>query len=252
MYECNKLATNLTFTTGRNHIAASPIPSKEVHVTFHAHIMLYLQFTPTPLLTSHTSISIYLRHRCALLVRIRQQRTLVELLHARRHVDGWVPREEVDGFEAHFQHFAGHHGEVFDAWDLVGEDVSLMERRQRRVSRFARCTYMVDAELHEDNHVCVDDGVFPVCPGAHAGTAAGLVRVFSAAVELVVAVAYGVDVVVGEFSALVVEAVLIGKDLLERRRVDLVSYWFAVDRVSHSGVLDLEGPVGVRVEVVAA
>lgn len=81
-------------------------------------LVSYLQLTPTPLLTTHTSISIHLRNRCALLMRTCQQRTLIELLRARRHVDGRVPHEEIDGFEAHFQHFAGHYGKVFDAWDL--------------------------------------------------------------------------------------------------------------------------------------
>lgn len=37
--------------------------------------------------------------------------------------------------------------------------------------------YVVDAELHEDDHVGVDDGVFAVGPGADAGAAAGLVGV---------------------------------------------------------------------------
>lgn len=34
--------------------------------------------------------------------------------------------------------------------------------------------------------------------------------------------------------------------------MDFVRYWLAVDWVSDSGVLDLEGSVGVGVEVVAA
>lgn len=49
---------------------------------------------------------------------VRQQRTLVELLRARRHVDGRVPREEVDRLEADFEDLAGHDGEIFDAWHL--------------------------------------------------------------------------------------------------------------------------------------
>jgi hypothetical protein len=81
----------------------------------------HLQFTPTPtpLLTPHAPITFHFpHHRSALMMRSCQQRTLVELLRARRHVDCRVPREEVDGLEADFQHFAGHYREVFDAWDL--------------------------------------------------------------------------------------------------------------------------------------
>jgi hypothetical protein len=77
------------------------------------------QLTATPLLAPHTPVSIDLRHRSALLVRIRQQRALVELLRAGRHVDGWVAREEVDWLEVDFEDFAGHDGEVFDAWNLL-------------------------------------------------------------------------------------------------------------------------------------
>ena len=46
-------------------------------------------------------------------------------------------------------------------------------------------TYMVDAELNEDNEIVVDDVVFAIRPVAHAGTAAGLVGVLSATVQLV-------------------------------------------------------------------
>ena len=68
----------------------------------------------------HASFSINLRHRStALLVRIRQQRALVELLRAGRHIDGRVAREEIDRLEADFEDFAGHDGEIFDARDLL-------------------------------------------------------------------------------------------------------------------------------------
>jgi hypothetical protein len=86
----------------------------------------HLQFTPTPtpLLTPHAPIALHFRHHRTLMMRSCQQSTLVELLRARRHVDGRIPREEVDGLETDFQHFAGHHGEVFDAWDLGSGGVS--------------------------------------------------------------------------------------------------------------------------------
>lgn len=51
-------------------------------------------------------------------MRIRQQCAFVELLRARRHVDGRVTCEEIDGLEADFEDFDWHYGEVFDTWDL--------------------------------------------------------------------------------------------------------------------------------------
>jgi hypothetical protein len=36
---------------------------------------------------------------------------------------------------------------------------------------------VINAELDEDHHVGVNDGVFAVCPGAYAGAAAGLIGV---------------------------------------------------------------------------
>ena len=50
-----------------------------------------------------------------------------------------------------------------------------IERELESVGRGG--TYVVDAELHEDYEVGVDDGVFAVGPGADAGAAAGLVGV---------------------------------------------------------------------------
>jgi hypothetical protein len=38
-------------------------------------------------------------------------------------------------------------------------------------------TCVIDAELHKDDHVGVDDGVFAVCPGSDTGAAAGLIGV---------------------------------------------------------------------------
>lgn len=128
------------------------------------------------------------------MVDVSQQSTLVERLGARRHVDSRVLREEVDGLEADFEHLARHDWEILDARD------------------------MVDAELNEDNEIVVDDVVFAIRPVAHAGTAAGLVGVLSATVQLVFTVLDSVDVVVGEFGSLVIEAVGIGDDLLEKAR----------------------------------
>lgn len=111
---------------------------------------------------------------------------------------------------------------------------------------------MVDAELDKDNEVVVDDGVFAVGPAADAGAAAGLVGVFATTVELVIAILDGVDVVIGELGALVVEAVMVRKNLLKRRSVDLVCHGLAIDWIADPSVLDLEGTVGIDVEIVTA
>jgi len=177
-------------------------------------------------------------------------------LSARRHIDGRVLREEVDGLEADFEHLARHHGEVFNAWNLRRKPELATVVRKRQASSvhgvMLAKTYMVDSKLNKDNQIVVDDVVFTIRPIAHASAAARLVRVLSATVQLVFAVLDGVDVVVGELGSLVVEAVVVGQNLLERRCMDLVSHWLAIDRVSYRRVLDLEGTVGVRVEIVAA
>ena len=124
-------------------------------------------------------------------MRVRQQRALVELLRARRHVDGRVAREEVDGLEADFEDLAGHYGEVFDAWDLVerrvcqwvGVGIGGIEREGESEVRGGTGTYVVDAELDEDYEVGVDDGVFAGGPGADTGAAAGLVGVLEVSVS---------------------------------------------------------------------
>jgi len=59
-----------------------------------------------------------------------------------------------------------------------------------------------------------------------------------------------INVVVGELGALVVEAVFIGDHVLEWGCVNLVCNRLAVDWVLDCGILDLEGPVGVEVEIV--
>jgi len=111
---------------------------------------------------------------------------------------------------------------------------------------------MINAELNKDNQIIVDDVVLAVRPIADASAATRLVRVLPATVQLVLAVLDSVDVVVGELGSLVVEALVVGQNLLESRCMDLVSDGLAVDRVPNSSILDLEGAVGVRVEIVAA
>ena len=88
-------------------------------------------------------------------MRIRKQRALVELLRAGRHVDSRVAREEVDGLEADFEDLAGHHGEVFDARDLLllvrGFSLGCGRAGERKREGEARGgAYVVDAELDED------------------------------------------------------------------------------------------------------
>ena len=106
---------------------------------------------------------------------------------------------------------------------------------------------MVDSELYKQDDVLVDDLVFPVRPAAHAGSATALIRVLASSEQLVLSVLHGVDVPVGELGALVIEALSVGDDLLEGRRVDLVRHGLAINWVPHVDVLDLEGAVCVEV-----
>ena len=150
----------------------------------------------------------------------------VELLVAGRDVERGVPFEEVDGLELHLDDLARHDGEVLGA------------------------RHVLEPELEPEDNVRVDDGIAPPRPRAHARPAPRLVRVLAAGVELPVAVARDVEVVVGELGPLVVVRVGVRDHLLEGRRVDLVADRFAVDRVPRGLVEDLEGAgrVGVVVE----
>ncbi len=58
-----------------------------------------------------------------------------------------------------------------------------------------------------------------------------------------------VEVVVGEFSALVVVAVWVCDHFLEGWGVDFVGDWFPIDGVADGGVLDFENAIDVGVEV---
>lgn len=158
---------------------------------------------------------------------LRHERAPVERLVARRHVERGVPVEEVDRLQLHLDDLARHDGEVFDP------------------------RHVLQPELHPQHNVRVHDGLPPVRPRAHAGAAAGLVRVLAAGVEFAVAVPGDVDVVVREFGALVVEGGRVRDHLLEGRGVDLVADGFAVDGVPGGFVEDLEGAGGVRVRVEA-
>lgn len=158
---------------------------------------------------------------------LRQQSAPVELLVAGRDVKGGVLIEEVDGFERHLYDLARHDGEVLDAGDVL------------------------EAELEPEHNVCIHDVVAAVGPRAHAGAAARLVGVLAAGVELAVAVAGDVEVVVCELGAAVVEGGGVGDEFLEGGQVELVADGVAVDGVPDGGVEDLEGAGRVEVCVEA-
>lgn len=107
------------------------------------------------------------------MVHVSQQRTLIERLRARRHVNGRVASKEVDWLEGNLELLAGHDWEVFDARNLLwnGQLLKCVEWLRRDEA------YVVNAELHEDNEVVVDDVFFAVGPAADSGAAAGLVGV---------------------------------------------------------------------------
>ena len=122
----------------------------------------------------------------------------------------------------------------------------------RHDGKILHARHMVDAERDPHHQIGIDDAIAASSPRAHARAAARLVRVLAAGVELAVAVAGDVEIVVSELGALVVEALRVGEEFLEGGGVDLVGDGEAVDGVADRGVLDLEGPVGVVVGVEAA
>lgn len=168
------------------------------------------------------------RLRSPLHMLLANERTLVERLITRRHIQRGILIEEIHRPHHHLDDLARHDRKVLDAGD------------------------MVETEGDPDDQIGVLDVVPAVGPGAHAGAAARLVGVLAAGVELAVAVAGDVEVVVGELGAFVVEAVRVGEHFLEGGGVDLVADGLAVDGVADGGVLDLEGSVGVVVDVDAA
>lgn len=153
--------------------------------------------------------------------------TPVELLIARRDVERGVPVEEVDRLQLHLDDLARHDGEIL------------------------RAGHVLEPKLQPDDNVRVHDGLRAPGPRAHPGPAARLVRVLAPGVELAVAVAGDVDVVVGELGALVVEGGRVRDHFLEGRGVDAVADRFAVDGVAGGFVEDLEGAGGVGVGVEA-
>ena len=158
---------------------------------------------------------------------VSHETTLVENLRTRRNVNRRILVKEIDRFEMDLHDLTRHHREILYARD------------------------MVDSELHPEHDILVNDIVLPVRPRAHARPAARLVRVPAARVQLAVAVAGDVDIMVGELGAFEVETLWVGEDLLEGRSHDLVADGFVVDRVADGGVLDFEGAVGVWGEVEA-
>lgn len=159
---------------------------------------------------------------------LANQRTLVERLITRRHIQRRILIEKIHRPHHHLDDLARHDGKVLDSGDVV------------------------DPKRDPNHQIGVLDLIPAVRPGTHAGPAARLVGVLAAGVELAVAVLGDVDVVVGELGAFVVEALRVGEHFLEGGGVDLVADGLAVDGVADGGVLDLEGSVDVVVDVDAA
>ena len=110
---------------------------------------------------------------------------------------------------------------------------------------------MLQPKLHINHQIGVDDVFVPARPRAHALTAARLIRILPAGVELAIGVFGDVQIVIRKLGALVVVAFRIRNHFLERRRMDLVSDWLPIDRVAHGSVLDLKDAVGVGIKVEA-
>ena len=162
-----------------------------------------------------------------LVMYVPHETALIENLRARRNINRRILIEEIHRFEMDLHDLARHDGEILHPRN------------------------MINPELHPEHDVLVNDVILPVRPSTHACAAAGLVRVPAARVQLAVAVAGDVDIMVGELGAFEVETLWVGEDLLEGRSHDLVADGFVVDRVADGGVLDFEGAVGVWGEVEA-
>nr|POE48079.1 hypothetical protein CFP56_01407 [Quercus suber] len=111
---------------------------------------LVTDMIPVLKLTSPCSRAAYLivlLHRArdvGLMVLLTRQRASVELLRAGRHVQRRIFVEEVDRLQRHFDDFAGHHGKVLDAWDLLcfdeGRGLSLARRWSRLCEKLPYCS----------------------------------------------------------------------------------------------------------------
>lgn len=112
--------------------------------------------------------------------------------------------------------------------------------------------HMVDPELDVDDEIIINNAVISFGPGSHASVSARLVGVLTTSVELTILMLDSIDVVVGKFGTLVCEAVLVCDTFLERRCMNLVSYRLVVDRVADACVLNLESPVLIEVQIIAA
>lgn len=112
--------------------------------------------------------------------------------------------------------------------------------------------HMVDSELDVDDEIIINNAVISFGPGSHASVSARLVGVLTTSVELTILMLDSIDVVVGKFGTLVCEAVLVCDTFLKRRCMDLVSYRLVVDRVADACVLNLESPVLIEVQIIAA
>src|ERR1700733_1789150 len=110
---------------------------------------------------------------------------------------------------------------------------------------------MINTKLYPDDDIFVFDVVFATSPCSDACAATGLICIPAACIKFSVSVSGNVDIVVGELSALEVEAVGASEDLLEWWHVNLICNWLAIDRIVDRRVLDLEGAVRIDVKVEA-
>lgn len=154
---------------------------------------------------------------------LRDLRTAIKILVTRGHIQRRILIKEIHRLQRHFDNLARHDGEVLDTHNVL------------------------QAELHPDDNIVVDDVFLAISPGTDTGTATGLIGVFAASEELVAVVFGDVDVVVSELGTLVVEGARVGDHLLEGGGVDLVGDWLSVDGVAGEVILNFVGPVRIVV-----
>ena len=69
--------------------------------------------------------------------------------------------------------------------------------------------YVVDAKLHKDDEVLINNRLSSLRPATHASAASALVGVLATRKELVIVILDGIDIAVRELSPLVVEALCV-------------------------------------------
>lgn len=184
------------------------------------------QFTAYRLtVTADLSFAPHFRLAHPLLMLLRDQSALVEDLLTRRYVQRRIPLEEIHRLQA-------------DLDDLARHDWKILNSRN-----------VIDAKLDPDDDIFINHIVFPVRPRAHTRTSTRLICVPASRVQFPIRMLGNIDRMVRKLRPLEMEAVGVCQHFLERRDMNLISHRLIVDSITNSSVLNLEGAIGVRIEI---